>query len=211
MGRERDGEKGRRKGRKPYVRGPRWSEAQRAFVNRVIADALSHAPRISLADLYCKVCYYHQIRFGEIGIALPSRSTFYKYVRWLSTPDPRFQQLIRVGRRRYRFGTRILGHPDIGDAARERSIWKMDYKLLYVDGTVLLDSSAPAPAPDEPAPAKLYLPHLAIVEGVNTHYEGNILRIDNLWLAYTHPEGSVVGFPYTGHGTRRYYRDLGLN
>lgn len=60
MVRERDGERGRRKVGRTYVRGPRWSEAQFALVDRIIADVLphAHAPRISLADLYRKLCYY---------------------------------------------------------------------------------------------------------------------------------------------------------
>ena len=188
------------------MRGPRWSEAQLAFVNRVIADVLSYAPKISLADLYRKLCYYHQTWFGEVGIALPSRSTFYRYVRWLSSPDPRFQLRSRADSRLDQIGVRALGQPDAGE---QHPIFQVDYKLMDADGTVLFDSTAPTP--QEPAPVKLYLPGSAIVQDVDAHYDGNILRIDNLWLGFAHPDGNIAWFPYTGHTTRKYYRELSLN
>ena len=207
MGAKRDGSRERRKVGRTYVRGPRWSDAQFHFVHGVIADVLphAHAPKISLADLYRKLCYYHQIRFGEVGIALPSLSTFCRYVRWLTSPDPRFRLRSRADGRD-QLGVRALGQPDAGE---QHTILQADYKLMDADGTVLFDSTAPAPT--ETTPVKLYLPGLAIVENVYAHNDGNMLRIDNLWLKIAHPDGTLSWFPYTGQSTRPYYLDLSLN
>lgn len=101
---------------------------------------------------------------------------------------------------------RALGQPDAGE---QHTILQTDYKLMDADGTVLFDSMAPTP--HEPAPAKLYLPGSAIVQDLDAHYDGNILRIDNLWLEFAHPDGTLVWFPNTDYSTRLYYRDLSLN
>jgi hypothetical protein len=206
MGRKQAGDEVQRKGRRTYVRGPRWSGAQFHMVNSVIEGVLSNAPKISIADLYRRLCYYHKSRLGGAKIHLPSRSTFYRYVRWLSSPDPRFQLRSRADSRLDQIGVRALGQPDAGE---QHSIFQADYKLMDADGTVLFDSTAPTP--QEPAPVKLYLPGSAIVQDVDAHYDGNILRIDNLWLGFAHPDGNIAWFPYTGHTTRKYYRELSLN
>lgn len=146
-----------------------------------------------------------------VKIGLPSRSAFYRYVRWPYSPGLWFQLLRQAKSGKDQPWTRVLSQPDTEARDRERALFQMDYKLVDLDGTVLFDSTNSAPAPEEPAPTKLYLPGLAIVEGVNAHYEQNTLRIDYLWLEYTHPDGSVVWYPFTAHDTRPHYRDLSLN
>jgi hypothetical protein len=146
-----------------------------------------------------------------VKIGLPSRSAFYRYVRWPYSPGLWFQLLRRADSGKDQPWTRVLSQPDMEARDRERALFQMDYTLMDLDGTVLFDSTNSAPAPEEPAPTKLYLPGLAIVENVNAHCDGNILRIESLWLRVSYPDGSYIRFLYTGQGIRPYYRDMSLN
>jgi hypothetical protein len=182
--------------------------------SRCSPDTLSHVTRLMLTSpAEAFLCFLRWESLYLVLIDLPSRTTFRRYVRWLSSPDPRFQLPSRGERDRNQPEIPVLGQPDTGDGEQHATIQMdhTDYMLLDIDDTVLFEPMVAIPLPEVPTTGKLDLPGWGVVVRVNAHYAGNILRIGQLWLKYTHPDGTHVWLPYTGQSTSAYYRELSLN